>query len=65
MEANLERFRILADAMTYLDRAYCRGSIIDWVRNSPEGAAYSIVRRVFIELVDEQNKYTNPALRAA
>jgi hypothetical protein len=53
MQQGLDRVRILADAMNYLDHAYCRGSIVDWVRTSPEGAAYSIVRRLFIEVVEE------------
>jgi hypothetical protein len=53
MEQGLEPVRILADAMSYLDRAYCHESILDWVRSSPEGAAYSIVRRLFIEVVEE------------
>lgn len=53
MEKNLDQFRILADAMNYLDRSYCHGSIVDWVRSSPDGAAYSIVRLLFIELVEE------------
>ena len=54
-----ERIRLLADAMNYLDRAYCRESIVDWVRTSPEGAAYSIVRRLFIEVVEESGCTTN------
>ena len=53
MQKGLDRVRILADAMNYLDHTYCHGSIVEWVRTSPEGAAYSIVRRLFIELVEE------------
>lgn len=53
MERNLDHIRILADVMNYLDHTYCRGSIVEWVRTSPEGAAYSIVRRLFIEVVEE------------
>ena len=41
--------------MNYLDRTYCRGSIVEWVRTSPEGAAYSIVRRLFIEVIEESS----------
>jgi len=37
--------------MNYLDCSYCRESIVDWVRSSTEGRAYSIVRRLFIEVV--------------
>ena len=48
MERGLEPVRILADVMSYLDRGYCQEPILDWVRTSPEGAAYSIVRRLFI-----------------
>jgi hypothetical protein len=55
MAKALEHVRILADAMNYLDRSYCRESIVDWVRSSPEGRAYSIVRRLFIEVVEESN----------
>jgi hypothetical protein len=46
MEKPLESIRILADTMNYLDRAYCRGSIVDWVRSAPEGAAYSIAGKL-------------------
>lgn len=53
MEETMDQLRILADAMSYLDRAYCRGSILEWVRSTPEGAAYSIVRDTFISLVEE------------
>jgi hypothetical protein len=55
MARALEHVRILADAMNYLDRSYCRESIVDWVRSSPEGRAYSIMRRLFIEVVEESN----------
>lgn len=55
MERNLEHVRLLADVMNYLDRTYCRGSIVEWVRTSPEGAAYSVVRRLFIEVVEESS----------
>ncbi|HEV2117416.1 MAG TPA: hypothetical protein VGR48_15400 [Terriglobales bacterium] len=65
MERGFERIRILADAMNYLDRAYCRESIVDWVRSSPEGAAYSIVRRLFIEIMEEPSGRDEHALRAA
>jgi hypothetical protein len=64
MEQGLESIRMLADAMSYLDRAYCHEAILDWVRTSPEGAAYSIVRRLFIEMVEESGSTTN-LLRAA
>jgi hypothetical protein len=64
MEQGLEPVRILADAMSYLDRAYCHEPILDWVRTSPEGAAYSIVRRLFIEVVEASGATTN-LLRAA
>jgi hypothetical protein len=53
MQQGLDRVRILADVMNYLDHSYCRGSIVEWVRSTPEGAAYSIVRRLFIEVVEE------------
>ena len=59
MAKALEQIRILADAMNYLDRSYCRESIVDWVRGSPEGGAYSIVRRLFIEVVEESNAATH------
>jgi hypothetical protein len=59
MAKALEHIRILAGAMNYLDRSYCRGSIVDWVRSSPEGRAYSIVRRLFIEVVEESNGATH------
>ncbi|HET7442727.1 MAG TPA: hypothetical protein VFJ47_15605 [Terriglobales bacterium] len=55
MEKALEHVRILADAMNYLDYFYCREPIVDWVRSSPEGTAYSIVRRLFIEVVEESS----------
>ena len=45
--------------MNYLDRSYCRESIVDCVRRSPEGTAYSIVRRLFIEVVEESNAATH------
>ena len=64
MEQRLEPVRMLADAMSYLDRAYCHGPILDWVRRSPEGAAYSIVRGLFIDVVEESG-YTSNLLRAA
>jgi hypothetical protein len=64
MEHGLEPVRMLADAMSYLDRGYCQEPILEWVRTSPEGAAYSIVRRLFIEVVEESGTTTN-LLRAA
>lgn len=64
MEQGLEPVRMLADVMSYLDRSYCNESILDWVRTSPEGAAYSIVRRLFIEVVEESGATVN-LLRAA
>jgi hypothetical protein len=64
MEAELERIRILADVMNYLDRAYCHQPILDWVRTSPEGAAYSIVRRLLVELVEDSTRFPQ-LLRAA
>jgi hypothetical protein len=64
MPEPLDPLRILADAMNYLDRGYCRGSIVDWVRTSPEGAAYSIVRQLFVDLVEEAGGYGH-ALQAA
>ena len=60
MQNYLESVRMLADVMNYLDRVYCRGSIVDWVRSAPEGSAYSIVRRLFIEVVEESG---NPGRR--
>ena len=48
----MEQIRILADVMNYLEQEYCRESRVDWVRTSPVGAAYSIVRDLFIEVVD-------------
>lgn len=59
MAIALEHVRILADVMNYLDHSYCRESIVDWVRSSPEGRAYSIVRRLFIEVVEESNGTTH------
>jgi hypothetical protein len=59
MAKALQHVRILADAMNYLDRFYCREAIVDWVRSSPEGTAYSIVRRLFIEVMEESNAATN------
>ena len=53
MAKALEPARVLADVMTYLDTFYSREPIVDWVRSSPEGTAYSIVRRLFIEVVEE------------
>ena len=64
MEQGLEPVRKLADVMSYLDRAYCHEPILEWVRTSPEGAAYSIVRRLFIEVVEASGSTTN-LLRAA
>jgi hypothetical protein len=64
MERGLEPVRILADVMSYLDRGYCQEPILDWVRTSPEGAAYSIVRSLFIEVVEESGSTTS-LLRAA
>lgn len=59
MQANPEPVRLLADTMNYLDRTYCREPILDWVRSAPEGAAYSIVRELFVELVEESRKDSN------
>ncbi len=64
MEQRLEPVRMLADVMSYLDRAYCHEPILEWVRTSPEGAAYSIVRGLFIEVVEESGSPAN-LLRAA
>lgn len=64
MEKGLEPVRMLADVMSYLDRAYCQAPILEWVRTSPEGAAYSIVRGLFIEVVEESGT-TTKLLRAA
>ncbi len=64
MTKALEHARILADAMNYLDHSYCSELIVDWVRSSPEGRAYSIVRRLFIEVVEESNSGTH-LVRAA
>ena len=64
MEQKLEPVRMLADVMNYLDHAYCQEPILEWVRTSPEGAAYSIVRRLFVEVVEESGAITN-LLRAA
>ncbi len=64
MDQRLEPVRMLADVMSYLDRAYCHAPILEWVRTSPEGAAYSIVRRLFIEVVEESGATTS-LLRAA
>jgi hypothetical protein len=63
MAKAVEHVRILADAMNYLDRCYCRESLVDWVRSSPEGRAYSIVRRLFIEVVE--SNAASQLLRAA
>lgn len=64
MAKALQHVRILADAMNYLDHYYCGDSIVDWVRSSPEGRAYSIVRRLFIEVVEESKGATH-LVRAA
>ncbi|HTM89800.1 MAG TPA: hypothetical protein VL155_16470 [Terriglobales bacterium] len=64
MERTLEPIRVLADVMNYLDRAYCRGSIVEWVRTAPEGAAYSIVRQIFVQVVEESGR-TSHLLQAA
>ena len=45
-----DALHILADAMNYLDRTYCRGSILVWIGSTPEGAAYAILRRLLTEL---------------
>lgn len=65
MKERLEGIRILADAMNYLDHTYCHGSIVDWIRKRPEGMAYSLVRRLFIEVVEESSTQQNAVLRAA
>lgn len=49
----MNALRILVDAMNYLDRTYCRGSILEWIRDTPEVAAYMILRQLFKELVEE------------
>jgi hypothetical protein len=59
MQRILEPVRILADVMNYLDCAYCRGSIVEWVRTAPEGAAYSIVRQLFVQVVEESGRTSN------
>ena len=56
MQRTVEPIRILADVMNYLDQAYCRGSIVEWVRTAPEGAAYSIVRQLFVQVVEESGR---------
>jgi hypothetical protein len=56
MQASLEPVRLLADTMNYLDHTYCRESILEWVRTAPEGAAYSIVRELLVQLVEESGK---------
>ncbi len=65
MERNLDQIRILADVMNYLDHTYCRSSIIEWIQRSPEGMAYSMVRRLFIEVVEECGNWQENVLRAA
>lgn len=65
MERNLEQIRLLADVMNYLDRTYCQSSILEWVQRSPEGMAYSMVRRLFIEVVEESSASAGAMLRAA
>lgn len=65
MERNLEQIRVLADVMNYLDRTYCQSSIVEWVQRSPEGMAYSMVRRLFIEVVEESAGPRETMLRAA
>jgi hypothetical protein len=65
MERQLEQIRILADVMNYLDRTYCRKSVLEWIQRSPEGMAYSLVRRLFIELVEESAESESKVLRAA
>jgi len=59
MQGTVEPIRTLADVMNYLDRAYCRGSIVEWVRTAPEGAAYSIVRQLFVQVVEESGRTSN------
>ncbi len=59
MARAVQHVRILADAMNYLTRSYCRESIVEWVCSSPEGRAYSIARRLFIEVVEESNADTH------
>ena len=61
----MKPIRILADVMNYLEQEYCRESVVDWVRTSPVGAAFSIVRRLFIEVVDEQVGQSPNVQRAA
>lgn len=65
MERSLEQIRMLADTMNYLDHTYCGSSILEWIQRSPEGMAYSIVRRLFIEIVEESAILEKQALRAA
>ena len=52
----MNALRILSGTMNYLDRRYCRGSILEWIRSTPEGSAYVIVRRLFAELLEESNQ---------
>ena len=59
MDGSLDPICILADAMNYLDRTYCQGAILERVRTAPEGAAYSIVRRRFVQMVEESGKAGN------
>ena len=52
----MDALRILADAMNYLDHTYCRGSILEWIDSSPEGAAYLILRQLFTQVLEEPIK---------
>ena len=51
-----DALRILANAMNYLDHTYCRGSILEWIRSTPEGAAYLILRHLLTEVLEEPVK---------
>lgn len=52
----MDALRILADAMNYLDRTYCRESILEWIGSTPEGAAYLVLRQLFTQVVEEPVK---------
>jgi hypothetical protein len=52
----MDALRILADAMNYLDRTYCRGSILEWIHSTPEGTAYLILRQLFTQVLEEPVK---------
>jgi hypothetical protein len=52
----MDALRILADAMNYLDRTYCRGSILEWTHSTPEKTAYLILRELFTQMLEEPVK---------